>query len=220
MKIIYLLAILPLIVTERSVSARGLAIIKEFEGFYSKAYRCPAVVWTIGYGTTDSDKSITGTSIYPGLKITEAKATEWLKKSVELSCAKNVMKFDHIYHWTQNEFDALVSFAYNVGSIDGLVANGKRSKKEIPERMMDYVRGGGKVLPGLVRRRKYERDLFLNTNIIPKKEAVFCQGKTLKTIVDEVIEGKWGYGDDRVNKLKKAGCDPRKVQNEVNKQFK
>jgi GH24 family phage-related lysozyme (muramidase) len=83
MKIIYLLAILPLIVTERSVSARGLAIIKEFEGFYSKAYRCPAGVWTIGYGTTDSDKSITGTSIYPGLTISEAKASEWLKKNLQ-----------------------------------------------------------------------------------------------------------------------------------------
>ena len=158
-----ILIILPLLIftSSLSVSNKCLEIIKEFEGFSATAYRCPAGVWTIGYGTTNADKSITGTSIYPGLKITEAKATEWLKKSVELSCAKNVMKFDHIYHWTQNEFDALVSFAYNVGSIDGLVANGKRSKKEIPEKMMDYVRGGGKVLPGLVRRRKYERDLFL-----------------------------------------------------------
>ncbi len=218
-----ILIILPLLIltSSLSVSNKCLEIIKEFEGFSATAYRCPAGVWTIGYGTTNADKSITGTSIYPGLKITEAKATEWLKKSVELSCAKNVMKFDHIYHWTQNEFDALVSFAYNVGSIDGLVANGKRSKKEIPERMMDYVRGGGKVLPGLVRRREYERNLFLNKTKEPKKkEPVFCQGKTLKTIVDEVIEGKWGSGDARVNKLKKAGCDPRKVQNEVNKQFK
>ena len=218
-----ILIILPLLIltSSLSVSNKCLEIIKEFEGFSATAYRCPAGVWTIGYGTTNADKSITGTSIYPGLTISEAKASEWLKKSVELSCAKNVMKFDHIYHWTQNEFDALVSFAYNVGSIDGLVANGKRSKKEIPEKMMDYVRGGGKVLPGLVRRRKYERDLFLNKKKqSTKKEPVFCQGKTLKTIVDEVIEGKWGYGDDRVNKIKKAGCDPRKVQNEVNKQFK
>ena len=186
-----ILIILPLLIltSSLSVSNKCLEIIKEFEGFSATAYRCPAGVWTIGYGTTNADKSITGTSIYPGLKITEAKATEWLKKSVELSCAKNVMKFDHIYHWTQNEFDALVSFAYNVGSIDGLVANGKRSKKEIPEKMMDYVRGGGKVLPGLVRRRKNERDLFLNKkNNLQRKNLSFVKEKLSKLLLMKLLK--------------------------------
>ena len=215
MKIIYLLAILPLIVTERSVSARGLAIIKEFEGFYSKAYRCPAGVWTIGYGTTDSDKSITGTSIYPGLTISEAKASEWLKKSVDLKYGKNVNKFDHIYHWTQNEFDAMVSFAYNLGSIDGLCANGKRSKSEIAEKMLEYVYGGGRILPGLVRRRKMERELFLSGNGNVDQNG--CRGKSLREIAREVIDGKWGNGNERFNRLQRAGCDPKKVQDEVNR---
>ena len=215
MKIIYLLAILPLIVTERSVSARGLAIIKEFEGFYSKAYRCPAGVWTIGYGTTDSDKSITGTSIYPGLTISEAKASEWLKKSVDLKYGKNVNKFDHIYHWTQNEFDAMVSFAYNLGSIDGLCKNGQRSKAQIAEAMLQYVHGGGRVLPGLVRRRRMERDLFLSGS--GNVDQSGCRGKSLREIAKEVINGNWGNGNDRVNRLKKAGCDPKKVQQEVNR---
>ena len=158
-KLLLLHPLLSLIKTERTVSARGLAIIKEFEGFYSKAYKCPAGVWTIGYGTTDSDRSITGTNIYPGLTISEKTASEWLKKSVDRKYGKNVNKFDHIYHWTQNEFDAMVSFAYNLGSIDGLVNNGKLKKNEIPDKMLKYVHGGGKVLPGLVRRRKMEREL-------------------------------------------------------------
>ena len=210
MKIIYLLAILPLIVTERSVSARGLAIIKEFEGFYSKAYRCPAGVWTIGYGTTDSDKSITGTSIYPGLTISEAKASEWLKKSVDLKYGKNVNKFDHIYHWTQNEFDAMVSFAYNLGSIDGLCANGKRSKSEIAEKMLEYVHGGGRILPGLVRRRKMERELFLSGNGNVDQNG--CRGKSLREIAREVIDGKWGNGNERFNRLQRAGCVLKKFK--------
>ena len=168
MKLIYFNPLLVLVTSARSVSSRGLAIIKEFEGFRAKAYYCPAGVLTIGYGTTNSDKSITGVTIYEGMTITEKQASEWLKKSVDLKYGKNVNKFDHIYHWTQNEFDAMVSFAYNLGSIDGLCNNGKRTKAEI---------------------------------------------------ADEVIDGKWGTGNDRINRLKKAGCDPRKIQNEVNRKL-
>ena len=162
MKIIYFLPLLALVTSARSVSSKGLELIKEFEGFYPKAYRCPAGVLTIGYGTTNSDKSITGVTITEGMRITEKQASEWLKKSVDLHCSKNVNKFDHIYHWTQNEFDAMVSFAYNLGSIDGLCAKGKRSKSQIANEMLKYVKAKGKVLPGLVKRRKKERALFLS----------------------------------------------------------
>ena len=169
MKILYFIPLLVLAYSARSVSSNGLAIIKEFEGFKAKAYRCPAGKWTIGYGTTDADKAITGTSIHPGLVISKEKATEWLRKSVDKKYGKNVNKFDHLYHWTQNEFDALVSFAYNIGSIDGLCANGKRTKPQIAEKMLQYVHGGGRVLPGLVRRRKMERQLFLKGKSTGKK---------------------------------------------------
>ena len=109
----------------------------------------------------------------------------------------------------------MVSFAYNLGSIDGLCNNGKRTKAEIAEIMLQYVRGGGKVLPGLVRRRKMERELFLSGS--GNNEQSGCRGKSLREIANEVINGLWGNGNDRVNRLKKAGCDPRKVQEEVNK---
>ena len=56
----------------------------------------------------------------------------------------------------------MVSFAYNLGSIDELTANGKRTKKEISQKMLLYTKAKGKELPGLVRRRKAEQKLFLS----------------------------------------------------------
>lgn len=65
------------------------------------------------------------------------------------------------YNWTQPEFDALVSFAYNIGSIDGLTAKGTRTRSEIAAKILEYNKAGGKVLSGLIRRRQEERKLFL-----------------------------------------------------------
>jgi GH24 family phage-related lysozyme (muramidase) len=71
-----------------------------------------------------------------------------------------VNKYDNIYHWNQNQFDALLSFCYNIGSIDQLTAHGKRSISEISQSILLYNKGGGKVLKGLVRRREFEKNLF------------------------------------------------------------
>ena len=65
------------------------------------------------------------------------------------------------YKWSQNEFDALVSFAYNIGSIDGLTSSGSRSK--IVDKFLAYNRVGGKILSGLTRRRQEERVLFITS---------------------------------------------------------
>ena len=143
-----------------SISQEGINLIKRFEGCYLTAYQDCVGVWTIGYGTTNADKSITGTSIYRGLKISQSTADEWLRLSINKKYAPNVNKFDYIYHWTQNEFDALCSFAYNLGSIDGLVSKGKLAKSSIPSVMKQYVHAGGKRLNGLVRRRNAEAELF------------------------------------------------------------
>jgi GH24 family phage-related lysozyme (muramidase) len=143
-----------------SISSTGLNLIKEFEGCRLTAYQDSVGVWTIGYGTTSADRSITGTSIYAGLSITQQTADEWLRKSVNQKYGPNVDKFDYIYHWTQNEFDALCSFAYNIGSIDELVSNGNLAKSKIPSIMKLYVYAGGERLLGLVRRRDAEAKLF------------------------------------------------------------
>ena len=115
----------------------------------------------IGYGITSADKSVTGKTIGPGMKISKATAEKWLKESLEQKYAPKVMKYDHIYHWNENEFGAMLSFAFNIGSIDKLTDNGKRSKKTISEKILLYNKAGGRVLRGLTRRRIAERKLFL-----------------------------------------------------------
>ena len=161
MKTTLFIAFLALI-SSLQISKKGLNLIKEFEGCKLEAYKCPAGVWTIGYGTTDSDYSITKTKIKAGLKISKQKAETWLRQSVNKKYCPKVNKYNNKYHWTQNEFDAMVSFAYNLGSIDQLTANGKRTKKDIAQKMLLYNKAKGKVLPGLTRRRKAEQKLFLS----------------------------------------------------------
>ena len=150
------------LISSLQISQKGLNLIKEFEGCRLEAYKCPAGVWTIGSGTTDSDYSITKTKIRAGLKISKQKAETWLRQSVNKKYCPKVNKYNNKYHWTQNEFDAMVSFAYNLGSIDQLTANGKRTKKEIAEKMLLYNKANNQVLEGLVRRRKAEQKLFLS----------------------------------------------------------
>ena len=149
------------------VSDNCLKIIKEFEGFYSKAYKCPANVWTIGYGTTNADEKVTGFHVEAGKVVTKEKAEEMLIKTINKKYAPNVSKYDSKYHFNQNQFDALVSFCYNVGSIDKLVGKGEYDLSTIAERMLLFNHANGKELPGLTRRRREEQKLFLQ----PAKES-------------------------------------------------
>lgn len=143
-----------------NISQKGIDLIKEFEGCVLHAYRDSVGVVTIGYGTTNAVSSIIGTSIYMGMTITQATAEEWLTKTVNNKYVPLVMKYDSIYHWNQNQLDALVSFAYNLGSIDSLVNYGKRSISEISNAILLYNKAGGQVLAGLTRRRNAEKVLF------------------------------------------------------------
>ena len=131
----------------------GLSIIKESEGLSLKSYKCPANVLTIGYGHTGKD-------VKKGMVITEEKATELLKSDIA-RFEKHVSEYNKIYHFTDNEFSALVSFAYNVGSIDELTKNGTRTKNQIANKMLEYCYTNGKKLNGLYIRRQKERRLFL-----------------------------------------------------------
>lgn len=133
----------------------GLSLIKQFEGCRLTAYKCPAGVWTIGYGHTAGVKQ--------GQKITQEQADGLLTEDLQ-KYEKKVDKYDGRYWWNQNEFDALVSFAFNVGSIDQLTANGTRSRAVIAEKILLYNKAAGKVLSGLTKRRKAEQELFLKTD--------------------------------------------------------
>lgn len=152
-----------------AVSKKCITLVKEFEGLYLKAYRDEVGVWTIGYGITNVDKAITKVTVKAGLKITEKTADNWLERSLNSKYLQKVMKYDKKYNWNQNEIDALVSFAYNIGSIDGLTANGTRSRATIAAKILEYNKAGGKVYRGLTRRRKAERKLFLTATKAKKK---------------------------------------------------
>lgn len=152
------------------ISTTGLNLIKSFEGCRLTAYKCPAGVWTIGYGHTGNVKS--------GQKITQAKAESYLKSDLA-RFEKHVMSYDKKYNWTQNEFDALVSFAYNVGNITGLTNEGKRTKKQISERITFYNKANGKVLAGLTRRRQAEKALF-DKPVAKKSTTATKKSTTLK----------------------------------------
>ena len=142
------------------MSADGLALVKEFEGLRLKAYKCPAAVWTIGYGHTSAAGSPMVTS---DLEITRDAAEEILKRDM-LQYEDGVRGLVKV-GLTQGQFDALVDFAYNAGV--GALAKSTLLKKvnaekfdEVPAEFMKWTKGGGKELPGLVRRRRAEVKLW------------------------------------------------------------
>lgn len=132
-------------------SDEGIKLIQEFESCRLESYQDPVGVWTIGYGHTAGVKK--------GMKINQQGAVELLKQDL-VKAELAVNKYDKKYHWTQNEYDALVSFAFNIGSINQLTARGTRTKEEISAKIPEYKKAGGKVLQGLVRRRAAEKELF------------------------------------------------------------
>ena len=133
-------------------SKHGLNLIKKFEGYRDRAYYCSAGVPTIGYGHTRGVKI--------GDFCTRAQAVIWLKKDIK-SAERAVNKYQKVYNFNQNEYDALVSFAYNLGSIDQLTEYGTRNRETIAAKMLLYVKSGGVVNNGLIERREKERKLFL-----------------------------------------------------------
>jgi GH24 family phage-related lysozyme (muramidase) len=137
-------------------SKNGIELIKAFEGCRLKGYLCSAGVPTIGYGHTGK---VNGIQVSTSMKITQETANILLSADLA-KFEKEVNKYN-TYKWTQNEFDALVSFCYNVGSLTQLTDSGKRTKEVIGSKMLLYVNSGGKKLSGLVVRRKAEQKLFL-----------------------------------------------------------
>lgn len=142
------------------INTAGLQLIKEFEGLRLDAYLCPAGVWTVGYGST-------GDHVYPGQRITEPEAEELLRKDLWRfeDCVSSQVKVG----LTDNEYAALVSFAFNCGcgafqgsTLLRRLNAGDPKQRVFSEELPKWVRGGGKVLPGLVRRREAEIALALS----------------------------------------------------------
>lgn len=142
------------------ISKAGLALVKHYEGLYLESYKDPVGIWTIGYGITSADKNITGKEIVKGMKITKATAEKWLEESLNKKYLPKVLRFQEHYHFDTSQIDALTSFAFNIGSIDQLTRYGNRTKKEIEAAFSLYIKAGGKVLNGLVKRRDAEASLY------------------------------------------------------------
>lgn len=134
-------------------SEKGLNIIKKYESCRLSAYRDPVGIPTIGWGHT--------AGVRMGQTITQAQADAYLAQDVR-TAERAVSGYDGTYHWNQNQFDALASFTYNcgAGNLDKLLADGKRTVREVSAKIPSYCKAGGKALPGLVRRRADEKALF------------------------------------------------------------
>ena len=140
-------------------SPKGIALIKEFEGLRLKAYKCPGGVWTIGYGHTAGVK--------PGMVITEDQAEEYLR--ADLIAFEKYLN-GHELAINQNQFDALVSFIYNVGtgsfSSSSLLRKVRVNPQDnsIMDEFLRWVYSKGRVLPGLQRRRLAEMKLYFSND--------------------------------------------------------
>lgn len=174
------------------LSRSGAELIAGFEGFSAKPYRDPVGVWTIGYGSTKG----VGPNTPP---VTREQALARMMREIDETYAPAVRHLG--LSLNQNQFDALVSFVYNVGP--GGVASSTRVGRHLRARewraaadaLLAWNKAGGRELPGLTRRRREERELFLKP--VPRSLAGYTPA-----------EIRWIREYDR---LMKSGADPRRV---------
>ncbi len=151
--------------SQRQINSKGRKIITDSEGYSLKAYLCPANVWTIGRGTT----IINGKPVRQGMEITPEQAEEYFSadlRKFEDAVAKLVGN-----HATDNQYSAMVSLAYNIGAGDGGLKTStllrkhnegdyKGARAEFAKWNKGRVNGVLRVLPGLVKRRAEEAELY------------------------------------------------------------
>lgn len=139
------------------ISQEGLSLIKKFEGCKLKSYQCAAGVWTIGYGSTSG--------ISEGMEISQQRAEALLLEDVAVfeEAVNKAVKVP----LEQYEFDALVSWTFNLGpsnlnSSTMLKVLNENKKNEVPAQMRRWNKANGETLQGLIRRREAESLLFQN----------------------------------------------------------
>ena len=142
-------------ITKMNISNEGISLIKKFEGCELEAYRCAAGVWTIGYGHTKD--------VREGMTISKEQADNMLLNELDIYClhVEKAVEVD----LKQCEFDALVSWTYNLGPTNlnnstMLKVLNDKDFNEVPHQLKRWNKADGKVLQGLVRRREAEALLF------------------------------------------------------------
>lgn len=152
-----------------TISDNGIALIKRFEGCKLYAYRDSVGVLSIGFGHTKDVKA--------GMAITQAQAEQFLKD--DLRPVEQLLNNMHV-NFTQNQFDALCSWVFNLGAgnfnkstMKKRIVSGAHDT-EITDEMIRWTRAGGRVLSGLVRRRADEANTFLGRTVY------YVDGLTIK----------------------------------------
>jgi len=137
------------------IGEKGLEIIKHFEQLFLEAYKCPAGVWTIGWGSIKN--------VHEGMVITEEAAIARLKEDVK-DAENGVNRYVKV-DLNQDQFDAIVSWTFNLGS--GNLSSSTMLKRinakewhDVPHQIKRWNKAAGKVLKGLVRRRNAEALLW------------------------------------------------------------
>jgi lysozyme len=145
-----------------NVSNRGIKLIKHHEGVRNRPYKCPAGLWTVGVGHLIGD----------GKSLPEAWNKTFTMDEIDGLLKRDLRRFELGVHkmlpnmpLRQSEFDALVSFCFNLGlgcfqrsTVRQALLRG--DKKQAMESLMKYCRAGGKILKGLQTRRSDEKALF------------------------------------------------------------
>ncbi len=142
--------------TLMTTSNRGIDLIKEFEGLSLKAYLCPAGRWTIGYGHT--------AGVRKGQVITQDDAGRMLADDCHVAeRALNALGVN----FRQEQFDALVSWIFNLGTGSFSTSTLRKrilagaADEQVADEIVRWVNAGGKPMPGLMRRRVAEANMFL-----------------------------------------------------------
>ena len=189
------------------VSDEGMDLIKQFEGLRQIAYRDAVGVWTIGYGHT----SMAGEpAVTPGLKLTRQECAEILARDVA-TFSKGVAEQLRV-PLNDAQFSALVAFAYNVGlgnlrKSSVLAAINAGDFAAVPRRLALWIKAGGRVLPGLVRRRAAEAALFMGQGTaVANQPIAHVEGKPMgrsKTVwsaaITAMLAGLQGFYLAHVN---------------------
>lgn len=196
------------------VSANGRAFIKAHEGEVLKAYRCPAGVWTIGVGLTAASGVVKPKA---GMTITREQADRLLTAALERNYELRVRQA--LPRARQHEFDGGTSFDFNTGAIHkatwAKLWRNKAPSVDVRASICQWVKGGGKVLPGLQRRRREEADVIL-LDVWPKNLKVAAEpamptvahAAVVISMTDEEI-------DAAAAGLRKLGYEPGSVSGRI-----
>jgi len=174
-----------------NTGAAGIALIKEFEGFPfgGRPYRDPVGVWTIGYGHTEG--------VGPhSPRLTERQASELLERDLRQKYEPHIERLPFAKLLNQNQFDALVSFVYNLGPVAIAAGTGigralrAHEWRRAADEMLRWNIAGGQVFAGLTRRREAERKLFLKPSTVRPYAHMTRQERRWCREYDELLEQK------------------------------